>query len=274
MEGFFMEFLTLNTGIQIPYVGSGTNTFGKVDQQYDGEINDDTSELMSAIGVGYRHFDTAISYRNERVVGLAMKQSELPREDFFITSKIPGRPEFVSSEKAVIDAVESTLTALDSSYVDLYLIHHPWPNLEEMVLVWKILEKFVDEGKIKALGVSNFNEKQLMYLIDHSRIKPAVNQVESNPGNWNHEIIEFSLKNQVIPEAWGPLKKVDETTRATLTEIGEKYDKSWAQVLLRYQIERNVIVIPKSHNSKRQKENLALFDFSLSNEERAIIGKL
>lgn len=269
-----MEFLTLNTGIQIPYIGSGTNTFGKENHQYDGKINDDTSEILSAIGAGYRHFDTAISYRNERVVGLAIKKSQLPREAFFITSKIPGKPGYVSSEKAVLDAVDSTLKALDSPYVDLYLIHHPWENLEEMVLVWKVLEKFVDEGKIKALGVSNFDEKQLHYLLEHSRIKPAVNQVESNPGNWNHEIIEYSLKNKVIPEAWGPLKKVDEKAQATLTEIGQRYNKTWAQVLLRYQIERNVIVIPKSHNLQRQKENLDLFDFSLSNEERAIIGQL
>lgn len=269
-----MEYLTLNTGIQIPFIGSGTNTFGKVNQQYDGDINDDTTELMTAIGAGYRHFDTAISYRNERVVGLAIKQSQLPREDFFITSKIPGRPEYVSSEKAVLDSIASTLEALETTYIDLYLIHHPWGNLEEMLLVWKILERFVDEGMIKAIGVSNFDEKQLSYLIEHARIKPAVNQVESNPGNWNHPLIAYCLQNQVIPEAWGPLKKVDDDMREVLAQIGEKYHKSWAQVLLRFQIERNVVVIPKSHNPQRQKENLALFDFSLTNDERVTIENL
>lgn len=269
-----MEFLTLNTGIQIPVIGSGTNTFGKVSSQYDGDINDDTTELLAAIDAGYRHFDTAISYRNERVVGLAMKKSGLPRESFFITSKIPGKPDYTSCEKDVLDAVHQTLDALDTPYVDLYLIHHPWENLEEMVLVWKVLERFVDEGKIKALGVSNFNEKQLNYLVQAVRIKPAVNQVESNPGNWNHEIIEYSLKNQIYPEAWGPLKKVSDEAKEVLSDIGKHYNKSWAQVLLRYQIERNVIVIPKSHHVERQKENLALFDFSLTNEERATIGAL
>lgn len=269
-----MEFITLNTGIKIPVVGSGTNTFGKIDRQYMGEINDDTTELLAAIQAGYRHFDTAISYRNESVVGKAIKESGLPREAFFLTSKIPGKPEHTDCEQSVIEAVTNSLARLETDYLDLYLIHHPWPNLEEMVLVWKVLEGFVDQGRIKAIGVSNFDERQLAYLIENASIKPAVNQIESHPGHWNDPLIAFSLKNEVIPEAWGPLTRVTEDAKEVLTQIGASYNKTWAQVILRYQIERQVIVIPKSHDVQRQKENLAIFDFELTKEEREQIAQL
>lgn len=269
-----MRELTLNTGIYIPIIGSGTNTFGKVDHQYMGEINGDTTEILSAIEVGYRHFDTAIAYRNEAVVGKAIKESGLPREAFFITSKIPGKPEYTNSERSVMEAVEFSLANLGTEYLDLYLIHHPWENLEEMVIVWHVLERYVDQGKIKAIGVSNFDKKQLAYLLAGARIKPAVNQIESHPGKWNHEIIDFSLQNDVFPEAWGPLTRVSPEAKEQLSQIGQAYGKSWAQVILRYQIEKEVIVIPKSHHFTRQKENLAIFDFSLTDQERNMIGQL
>lgn len=272
--GVKMTVVTLNTGIQIPIVGSGTNTFGKVDRQYMGEINDDTTALLTAIEAGYRHFDTAISYRNEAVVGKAIRESGLPREAFFLTSKIPGTPEHTNSERSVIEAVESSLSNLGTDYIDLYLIHHPWENLEEMLLVWGVLEKFVEQGKIKAIGVSNFEKKQLAYLLEGAQIKPAVNQIESHPGNWNHELITFSLENEVFPEAWGPLTRVSDKAKESLTVIGDGHGKTWAQVILRYQIERKVIVIPKSHHVQRQKENLAIFDFTLTQAEREKISQL
>ncbi|MGX7198152.1 aldo/keto reductase family protein [Enterococcus olivae] len=266
-----MEYITLNTGIKIPIIGSGTNTFGKVDREYTGEINGNTSELEDAIALGYRHFDTAISYRNEAVVGKAVAASELSREEFFLTSKIPKAPE---NEKAVRESVEGSLAALGTSTIDLYLIHHPWEDLDEILSVWRVLEEYVDQGILKAIGVSNFTEKELGYLLEHSRIKPAVNQIESHPGKWNDPIIEYSLKHQVVPEAWGPLTKVSEEAKEVLSTIGESYGKTWAQVILRYQIERGVIVIPKSHNKGRQKANLELFDFELTTEEKAKIQKL
>ncbi|MHC5268362.1 aldo/keto reductase family protein [Enterococcus sp. LJL98] len=269
-----MEFVTLNTGINIPIVGSGTNTFGKVDRQYKGEINHDTTELLTAIQAGYRHFDTAISYRNEKVVGQAIKESGLPREAFFLTTKIPGTPEHTDCEQSVIRAVTSSLEQLGTDYLDLFLIHHPWANLGEMVLVWQVLENYVEQGTIKAIGVSNFEEKELAYLLENVRIKPAVNQIESHPGNWNDALLDFCLKNEVIPEAWGPLTNVSEEAKALLTEIGHSYGKTWAQVVLRYQIERGVIVIPKSHDIQRQKDNLAIFDFTLTKEEREQIAQL
>lgn len=269
-----METVTLTGGVEMPIVGTGTNTYGKENNKYDGIITGDTGELESAIAAGYRHFDTAISYRNEAVVGDAWAKSGINRKNFFITSKIPGRPEYVGTDEAVHNAVKSSLSALKTDYIDLYLIHHPWEDLDEMVYVWKILENYVDEGILKAIGVSNFDENQLQFLLDHARIKPAVNQIQSHPGHWNHDIIEFCQDKGCVPVAWGPLSRVTEEAREKLAAIGEKYGKTWAQVALRYQIERGVVVIPKSHDSNRQAQNLAIFDFVLSDDDKKIISQL
>lgn len=267
-----MEFVTLNTGIQLPVIGSGTNTFGKVDRAYMGEINGDITELLDAIELGYRHFDTAIAYRNEAVVGQAIQASGIARKEFFLTSKIPA--DRAKSEADVRQAVQDSLAALDTDYIDLYLIHHPWEDLAGMLSAWQILEEYVDKGVLKAIGVSNFSEKEVSYLLENGRIKPAVNQIESHPGKWNDSIIDYSLVHQVVPEAWGPLTRVSEEAKQILTSIGEKHNKTWAQIILRYQVERGVVVIPKSHNKERQALNLELFDFELTAEERAVIGKL
>lgn len=264
----------MNNGIEIPAVGSGTNTYGKVDKDYSGAINFDKTELNNAIALGYRHFDTAISYRNEAVVGQAINESNINRQEFFITSKIPGEPEYTDNDSLVDKAVQSSLEALNTDYIDLYLIHHPWDDLDDMVRVWKRLEYHVQIGNLKSIGVSNFDEAQLTYLINHATIKPVVNQIESHPGHWNHDIIEASLKLDVLPEAWGPVKKVTDEAKAILTEIGNSYCKTWAQVILAYQIQRRVIVIPKSHNKERQKQNLEIFDFKLTTAEIETIAKL
>jgi Aldo/keto reductases, related to diketogulonate reductase len=267
-----MEFITLTSGTKIPIIGSGTNTFGKENGVFSAEINFDTTELADAIALGYRHFDTAIVYRNEAVVGKAVKESGLPRTDFYLTSKAPA--DRLKNEADVRQAVQDSLAALETDYIDLYLIHHPWDNLTEIVAAWHILEEYVDNGTFKAIGVSNFTEEQLSHLLANSRIKPAVNQIESHPGNWNDAIVDYSLANQVIPEAWGPLTRVSEEAQQTLAKIGENYGKTWAQVALRYQIERGVIVIPKSHNKERQALNLDLFDFALTDAEKATIKAL
>ncbi len=269
-----MKEIKLNTGIMMPIVGSGTNTYGKENNDYSAPINGDTTELDSAIAAGYRHFDTAISYRNEAVVGDAIKKSGLPREEFFITSKIPGRSPHFDNDEAVRQSVKQSLEALQTDYIDLYLIHHPWDDLDHMVAVWKVLEDYVDKGVLKSIGVSNFDEKQLAHMIEHARIKPSTNQIKSHPGDWNDDLVSYSLANDVIPVAWGPISRTDNEAKAKLTEIGEKYGKNWAQVSLRYQLERGIVVIPKSHNAERQKENLNLFDFKLTQKEQAIIKGL
>lgn len=272
--GISMKSIELNTGVKIPMIGSGTNTFGKVDHDYRGEINNDITELLDAISLGYRHLDTAISYRNEKVVGDGIRKCGISRSEFFITSKIPGTEEYYKNDDTVRHGVESSLKALDTEYIDLYLIHHPWEDLDGILRVWHVLEEYVDKGVLKAIGVSNFEEKELTYLWEYARIKPAVNQIESHPGNWNTDLIEISSKLNVIPEAWGPLTNVDDKAKTILNEIGKKHSKTWAQIILRYQIEQGVIVIPKSHNKEHQAQNIAIFDFELTAEDHKLIAQL
>lgn len=269
-----METITLTHGVEMPIIGTGTNTYGKENNKYDGVITGDTTELDHAIAAGYRHIDTAISYRNETVIGDAVAKSRIARDEFFLTSKIPGQPEYVSTDEAVHNSVKHSLNALKTDHIDLYLIHHPWEDLDEMVYVWKILENYVDEGILRAIGVSNFDETQLQHILEHARIKPAVNQIQSHPGKWNHDIIEFCQDKGIVPVAWGPLSRVKDDARHKLGEIAQKYGKTWAQVTLRYQIERGVAVIPKSHNAGHQQKNLEIFDFTLTEEEKAVISQL
>ena len=269
-----MQIFRLNNGQEFPAIGSGTNTFGKANRDYMGEITFDTTEIASAIRAGYRHFDTAISYRNEEVVGIGLKDSGLDRSEFYITTKIPGRPEYYATEDAVKAGVAESLKNLGTDYIDLYLIHHPWEDLEEMLAMWRVLESYADQGVLRSIGVSNFSEEQLEYFREHARIQPAVNQIESHPGHWNHELVNYCIEHNILPVAWGPLRQTTDVARFTLNEIGKRHNKSGAQVSLRYQLDRGVAVIPKSHNAERQAENLEIFDFKLTAEEHEQISKL
>lgn len=269
-----METITLANGTDIPVIGTGTNTYGKEGNQYNGELNGDFSALQSAIKAGYRLIDTAISYRNEAGVGKTVYESGVDRSEFYLTTKIPAKEEYIGSKERVEQTILQSFENLKTDYIDLYLIHHPIEDKDTLKQTWEVLESFVDKGKIKSIGVSNFSIEQLELLKTFARIQPVVNQIQSNPHTWNNEMIEYLLKNDILPEAWSPLNKVSEEQTAKLTAIGEKYDKNWGQVLLRYQIQRGVAVIPKSHNSKHQAENLELFDFELSKDDLTVIESL
>lgn len=269
-----MEYSTLTSGYTMPMEGMGTNTFGKVNHDFYAELNYDTTELKHAYDNGYRLFDTAIMYRNEAVLGKFMKEYQLPREDLFITSKIPGKPDYTKTDELVLQTVQGSLQALGTDYIDLYLIHHPWDDMDDMIRVWKALEGCVRAGQIRSIGVSNFTEEQLQAIIQHGTIRPAVNQIESNPANWNHGLISFCQANGIVPQAWSPLKKVPESIKDQLARIGTSYGKSWSQVLLRYQLQRQVAIIPKSHSGEHQKENIEVFDFILTSEHCDLISSL
>lgn len=269
-----MKLLTMNNGYTIPVLGTGTNTFGKENHVFSAPINHDTTELKSAIDLGYRLIDTAIYYRNESVIGKAVRESQIPRSEFFITSKIPEKIEFSGTDEKVHASVQSSLDALNLDYIDLYLIHFPLQTHEENLRVWRVLESYVEKGHIRSIGVSNFNVSQLEYLMNHARIKPVLNQFLSYPDHHNQAIIDYCQSHDIIPEAYQSLTKVDPPTKELLHEIGRRYNKTWSQVILNYQVHEGMVVIPKSHNPKHQKENFNIFDFMLTDEDNAILKNL
>ncbi len=269
-----MKSFRLNNGYMIPALGTGTNTFGKEGNVFMGDITYDTTELQSAIALGYRLIDTAIYYRNEAVIGKAVKESGIDRREFFITSKIPEKPEFSGSDELVRKHVDASLSALDIGYIDLYLIHFPLESDQENLRVWRVLEEYVDQGLLQSIGVSNFNEAQLGYILEHARIKPVLNQFLSYPGHHNQSLIDYCKANDVIPEAYQSLKKVEPQSIERLSEIANRYNHTWSQVVLNYQVNEGIVVIPKSHNPKHQEENISVFDFSLTSEDHEIIKQM
>jgi diketogulonate reductase-like aldo/keto reductase len=224
--------------------------------------------------LGYRLIDTAIFYRNESVIGKAVKESNIDRSEFFITSKIPHEKVFIETNELVKHHVEQSLKALDLDYIDLYLIHFPLESNEENLRVWRILETFVDKKLIKSIGVSNFNIDQLSYLIKHARIKPVLNQFQSYPGKHQQSLIDFCKANDIIPEAYQSFAKLDAKIKDILVEMAKPYQKTWSQIILNYQINEGLVVIPKSHNKEHQFENIDIFDFELSQKDREIIKHL
>lgn len=268
-----MEYITLNNGNQMPLLGTGTNTYGKVDGDYRGELNGDFSELENALKIGYRLVDTAISYRNEDGVGQTTAQSDVDREDLFLTTKIPVDDKYVGSKDAVRKTIDLSLENFKTDYLDLYLIHHPLKDADQVQMVWEVFEEYVEAGKLKNIGVSNFTEDMIEEMKKHAKIMPAVNQIQINLDEKNADLIDYLKKEGITPTAWGPMQASDDQ-RAELAKIGENYGKEWAQVLLRYQIQRGIVVIPKSHNPKNQALNLDIFDFELTKEDMLRIGEL
>lgn len=270
-----MKTVKLNNSIEIPIVGTGTNTYGKKDNAYDGELRGDTQEVDWAVENGYTHFDSAQGYFNEEVVGDGLNKSDVKREDVFITTKLNTFDGYKGDEW-VKEEISKSLEKLNTDYIDLFLIHTA-ANVEtedDILSTWNVLVDYYERGVFKSIGVSNFKKNHLDIILNNSDVKPAVNQIESHVGNWNDELIAYNKENDIATTAWSPLGGVDDNARKILDGIGEKYGKTFAQVLLRYQIERDVIVIPKSHNKDHQAQSLDIFDFELSEEDREKISKL
>ena len=253
-----MEYATLNNGVKMPMAGIGTFL-----------LTPDEAEVsvLSALQCGYRLIDTANAYVNEKAVGRAMKKSGLPREEIFLETKL--WPAFYEQP----DAVEKTLKRLDTDYIDLLLIHQPAGNY---VAGYRQMEKAYKEGKVKAIGLSNFNEKQIQEILDICEVKPAVLQTEVHPYSQEKKLKEFLDKEGIVIQAWYPLGHGDKALQQEplFTELGKKYGKSNAQVILRWHIQDGNIVIPGSKNPDHIKDNFDLFDFALTDEEMARIAAL
>jgi 2,5-diketo-D-gluconate reductase A len=247
-----MQKVVLNNGIEMPILGFG------VYQVPDAEECE--RSVYQAIQTGYRLIDTAAAYRNEEAVGKAIRRSGVPREELFITTKLWIQDAGYENTKK---AFAKSLKRLQLDYLDLYLIHQPFGDIYG---AWRAMEELYREGKVKAIGVSNFYPDRLMDLILHNDVVPAVNQIETHPFNQQIDTQTFLEENKVQIESWGPFAegKNNLFQNELLTSIGKKYGKSVAQVTLRWMIQRGVVVIPKSVRQERIEQNFDVFDFELS----------
>lgn len=257
-----MEYATLKNGVKMPMEGFG------VFQVPEADICEQA--VLDAIRTGYRLIDTAAAYFNEEAVGAAIKKSGVPREELFITTKLWIQDAGYENAKK---AFQTSLDKLGLDYLDLYLIHQP---MSDYYGSWRAMEELYEAGKIRAIGVCNFYPERLADLCVNAGIKPMVNQVELHPFFAQDGALETMKEFEVQPEAWGPLAegKHGIFTNEKLTVIAEKYRKSVAQVVLRWNVQRGVIVIPKSTHKERIEENLNIWDFTLSEEEMSAIGGL
>lgn len=257
-----MQYTILNNGIKMPMVGFG------VFQIHDAKTTQTVVE--EAIKTGYRLIDTAQVYGNEEAVGKAIKASGIPREELFITTKL-----WISdfSYEAAKDAFNESLRRLDLDYVDLYLLHQPFGDIFG---AWRALEELYKEGKIKAIGVSNFKPDQLANLAAFNEVTPAVNQIELHVFNQKEDEQAYMLSKGVQTESWGAFAEgqFDVFNNPVLKEIAEKYSKTTAQVMLRWQLQRGIVSLSKSANPERVRQNFDIFDFELSAEDMDKIAAL
>lgn len=256
-----MYYVTLSNGIKMPILGYGVYQVSK---------EECTNCVLTAIKEGYRLIDTAQSYFNEEEVGEAIIQCGLPREELFITTKVwIEHYGYEECKKSVIESMEK----LKVDYIDLVLLHQPF---NDYYGAWRALEDLYLEGKIKSIGVSNFYPDRLLDICNFARIKPMINQIETHPLYQREEDNKWMNKYQVVHEAWASFGEGRNGlfTNQVLQEIGNKYHKTPAQVMLRWAIQRNIVVLPKSVHADRIKQNFDVFDFELSNEDMEEIKKL
>lgn len=258
-----MEF-KLNTGYAIPAVGLGTwQATG--DQVYQA--------VKHALSVGYRHVDSAVGYGNEKEVGRGIADSEVPRDQVFLTTKITNS---ILTKKDAAKQIDESLANFGTDYIDLVLIHWPW-TYERNAAVYAAMEEAVDAGKIRSIGVSNFNIHHIEHLLESARIKPAANQMECHISLQNTRLKEYLDAEGMLLEAYAPMKSwriSDVLENDSLKEIGSAHGKTPTQVALRWQIQRGVVALPKSVTPARIEENFQIFDFELSDDEMHAIRKL
>lgn len=254
------SYTTLHNGVKMPWLGFGTF---KV-KDYDTAV----ASVKEALRLGYRHIDTAAIYGNEEAVGAGIKESGIKREDIFLTSKVWNNDHGYDN---ALKAFEASIKRLGTDYLDLYLIHWPKTLNKE---TWKALEELYKEGKVKAIGVSNFKVHHLQELMESCEIVPMLNQVEYHPEFPQTEVHEYCKKHKIQLEAWGPLMQGKIFNIPLMKELAEKYGKTISQIALKWDLQMGVVTIPKSVTPSRIKENMELFHFEISEEDMKKIEKL
>jgi len=259
-----MKKVKLNNNYEMPIIGLGT---------WRSKPDDAYKAVLTALNGGYRHIDTAQVYGNEEMIGQAIKDSKVKREEIFLTTKVWNSDQ---GYEATLNAFNESIKRLDVEYVDLYLIHW-FKGYENSLSTYRALEELYKKGLVKAIGVSNYNIHHLQHLLDNVEIKPMVNQVETHVTLQNHFLHNFCKENKIQLEAYAPLmsRNISQLLEnETMQEIAKKYNKSVPQVAIRWLIERGIVVIPKSVTPSRIEENFNVFDFSLSDEDMSKIRGL
>ena len=261
------EFFTLSDGLKLPKIGFGTYKSKEV------------SEIRTAIDAGYRFFDTASIYETERILGNALRECGLPREEFLIETKLWIDEMGYDNAK---EALEKSLQRLQTDYVDIYMIHWPratgaddedWKTLD--LETWRAMEEMVDEGKVRHLGVSNFLPHHLKNLLENCRIRPVVDQLELHLGYSQEAVTAFCKQNGILPIAWGPLGRGKENhtiVKSIMEHMAEKYGKTEQQISLRFLLQKEILPIPKASGEAHIKANLNVFDFELSQEDLDLLS--
>lgn len=252
---------TLHNGVKMPYFGLGVY------------LSEDGAEVINAVKwaleSGYRHIDTAAIYKNEEGVGEGIRKSGIEREELFVVSKVWNSDQGYES---TIKAFNDSLERLGLDYLDLYLIH--WPVAEKYKETWKALEHLYAEGKVKAIGVSNFMQHHLEDLLSEAQIVPMVNQMEFHPYLVQQELLDFCKKHKIQYEAWSPMMQGKIFEMDEFKQLAQKYNKTIAQIVLRWDIQKGVVTIPKSSKKERIIANSQIFDFAISKEDMLIIDRL
>jgi len=254
--------VTLNDGYQMPAIGLGTF-------QIRGGAG--VNQILAAITDGYRSLDTATNYDNEGAVGEAIRRSGIPRAEFFVTSKLPGKYHRYADATM---AIQESLYRLGLDYFDLYVIHWPLPKRDHYVEAWQAMIDAQKRGLIRSIGVSNFEPAHLDRLINETGVPPAVNQIEVHPYWVQERMLKEDTQRGIVTEAWSPLGRGSSAlTEPVVQQLAQKYQKNVGQIILRWHVQRGIVPIPKSRNLAHQRANLAVFDFSLTSEEiKAING--
>lgn len=262
-EIMMTKTLVLNNGVEIPKIGLGVWR-ARDDEAYQ--------SVLTALQLGYRHIDTASIYENEEQVGQAIKDSGVPREDIFVTTKVWND---MQGYDTTLQAFEASLKRLQLDYVDLYLVHWPRPKKDMYIETYRALEALYEQGKVRAIGVSNFKIPHLQRLLDNTKIVPVLNQIECHPYFQQQDVKAFCKQYDIKIEAWAPIMRAGTIFEdTTIQQLAQKYDKTPAQIILRWHLQEETIAIPKSVTPSRIAENFDVFDFELSADDMKLMAQL